>query len=97
MTEIDLAKAKLVDTIGHYNMNVSQIYQFSFNKTEIDLFAKMMLEFHNEMTELYKKSQKKQLNKHIVSSQFICGNQDFSNTIERCQVQCYDCKHRGKQ
>ena len=66
MTNLDLAKLKIIDTIGHYNMTVENLYKLSFNQKEIELLANMMLEFNNEITELSKQAEAEQLVKHDV-------------------------------
>jgi hypothetical protein len=44
MTKHDQAKAKLIDTIGHYNCTASNISKFKFSEKETNLFANMMIE-----------------------------------------------------
>lgn len=50
MSELELAKIKLIDTIGKYNLTASNIAKFQFSRSEENLFANMMVEFANELT-----------------------------------------------
>ncbi len=49
MSEIELAKVKLIDTIGMYNLTASNIAKFKLSKLEENVFATMMVEFAQEL------------------------------------------------
>jgi len=46
---MNLAKTKLVDTIGRYNLKVNNVSKFQFNDTEIEMFCNMMNEYAAEV------------------------------------------------
>lgn len=48
MSELEQAKAKLIDTVGRYNLTVNNVAKFQFNDRETELFATMMVEFMQE-------------------------------------------------
>jgi len=54
---MEKAQAKLVDTIGRYNLSVNNINKFQFNAREEQLFCVMMQEFaeeyHKEQSKLF--------------------------------------------
>lgn len=50
MSDLELAKAKLIDTIGKYNLTASNIAKFQFSQLEENVFAAMMVEFAKELT-----------------------------------------------
>jgi len=48
MTDLEQAKAKLIDTIGRYNLTANNVAKFKFNERETEMFCKMMVEFTQE-------------------------------------------------
>lgn len=49
MSDLELAKVKLIDTIGKYNLTASNIAKFKFSQLEENVFATMMVEFAQEL------------------------------------------------
>ena len=68
MSDLEQAKAKLIDTIGKYNLTASNIAKFRFNKLEENVFAAMMVGFAQEQANGLEKSTEPALNMQNVSN-----------------------------
>lgn len=68
MSDLELAKSKLIDTIGHYNATASNIQKFKFNQLETNVFATMMVEFAKELANEGSKDTEKALAINDVSN-----------------------------
>lgn len=79
MTDLELAKSKLIDTIGHYNSTASNIQKFKFNQLETNVFAAMMVEFAKELANEDSKDAEKALTINSVSQQreLLLGYNDY--------------------
>lgn len=70
MSDLEQAKAKLIDTIGRYNLTVNNVAKFQFNDRETELFAIMMIEFAQEQANGVSDNHGKALPIQHVSSRF---------------------------
>lgn len=69
---MNLAKTKLIDTIGRYNLKVNNVSKFKFNDAEIEMFCNMMNEYAAEVNGVEKSDSNCDLDIVSVNAVTVC-------------------------